>query len=92
MGTVVNLPHDYLISQPWVPPGADEKTDNTDAAANRRSRLSSRAFKEPTTGTYVYRFTPDPSLKGRRVLADFEGIMLVGDVWLNSEHIGKVAY
>ena len=92
VGTVVNLPHDYLISQPWVPPGADEKTDNTDAAANRRSRLSSRAFKEPTTGTYVYRFTPDPSLKGRRVLADFEGIMLVGDVWLNGEHIGKTDY
>lgn len=91
-GHTVNLPHDFLISQPWVPPGADENVDLSDASANRRSRLSARAFKEPTTGTYYYRFTPDEALRGRRVLVDFEGIMLVGDVWLNGEHIGKTDY
>ena len=31
-------------------------------------------------------------LKDRRVLLDFEGIMLVGDVWLNGQHIGGTDY
>ena len=42
----------------------------------------------------VYRrtITPDTSLKGRRVLLDFEGIMLVGDVYLNGQRIGGTDY
>ena len=32
------------------------------------------------------------SWKGKRVVLDFEGILLVGDVWLNGERIGGTDY
>ena len=43
---VVDVPHDFQIEQPWVAPAADEKADNTDVAANIKSRLSSRGFAD----------------------------------------------
>ena len=89
---VVDLPHDYQIEQPWVAPAADEKADNTDVAANIKSRLSSRGFKEMGTGWYRYHFTPADSLRGRRVLIDFGGMMYVGDVYLNGQRIGGTDY
>lgn len=88
----VNLPHDFQISQPWVSPSKDEKADNSDAASNVRSRLSARAFKEMGIGWYRKSFTPDASWRGKRVLVDFEGIMLVGDVYLNGERVGGTDY
>lgn len=88
----VDLPHDFQISQPWVAPGKDERADNSDMAANVKSRLSARGFKEMGTGTYQKTLTPDEAWKGKRVLLDFEGIMLVGDVWLNGKHVGKTDY
>ena len=88
----VNLPHDYLIGQPWGEPSADEKPDSSDRAANFKSRLSARAFKEPVKGEYTMKLTPDDSWNGRRVLLDFGGIMLVGDVYLNGERIGGTDY
>ena len=89
---VVDLPHDFQIEQPWVAPAADEKADNTDPAANIKSRLSSRGFKEMGKGWYRYHLTPADSLRGRRLLLDFGGIMYVGDVYLNGEHIGGTDY
>lgn len=88
----VDLPHDFLISQPWVAPGEGEGADNSDEGANVRSRLSSRGFKEMGVGWYRLRFTPDEALRGRRVLIDFEGMMLVGDAWLNGHPIGGTDY
>ena len=88
----IDVPHDFQISQPWVPPAADEKADNTDVAANIKSRLSARGFKEMGTGYYRRTIIPAASLKGRRVLLDFEGIMLVGDVYLNGQRIGGTDY
>lgn len=88
----VNLPHDFQIQQPWVEPSADEKPDLTNSMANVVSRLSSRGFKEMGKGTYRKVFTPDESWKGRRVLLDFEGIMFVGDAYLNGQPIGKTDY
>lgn len=38
----VRLPHDFLVEQPWVAPAKDEKADNSDLAANVKSRLSAR--------------------------------------------------
>jgi beta-galactosidase len=61
-------------------------------AANIKSRLSARGFKEMGLGYYRRTITPDASLKGRRVLLDFEGIMLVGDVYLNGQRIGGTDY
>ena len=88
----VDVPHDFQIEQPWVAPAADEKADNTDAAANIKSRLSSRGFKEMGKGYYRYLLTPDAALKGRRVLLDFEGIMYTADVMLNGQRVGGTDY
>ena len=89
---VVDLPHDFQIEQPWVAPAADEKADNSDVAANIKSRLSSRAFKEMGQGWYRYHLTPHDSLKGRRLLLDFAGIMYVGEVYLNGQIEGGTEY
>ena len=88
----VNLPHDFQIEQPWVAPAADEKADNDDPAANIKSRLSSRGFKEMGKGWYRLHLTPADSLKGRRLLLDFGGIMYVGDVYVNGKHVGGTDY
>ena len=79
----VNLPHDFQISQPWVEPEAGDTGDKSNLMANIASKLSSRGFKEMGEGWYRKSFTPDPSWNWKRVLLDFEGIMLVGDVYLN---------
>ena len=88
----INVPHDYQISQPWVPPTKDERADNSDAASNVKSRLSSRGFKEMGIGWYRKSITPDASWRDKRVVLDFEGIMLVGDVYINGERIGGTEY
>ena len=88
----INVPHDFQIEQPWVAPAADERADNTDVAANIKSRLSSRGFKEMGKGYYRYHLTPDASWKGRRVLLDFEGIMYTADVLLNGQSVGGTNY
>ena len=88
----INVPHDFQISQPWVTPSADEKPDNSNAAANIKSRLSARGFKEIGMGWYKKTIIPPADLKGKRVLLDFEGIMLTADVYLNGERIGGTDY
>lgn len=88
----VDVPHDFQIAQPWVEPSPEERPDDGDGAANFKSRLSARAFKEMGAGWYVKSYTPDASLKGQRLLLDFEGIMYVGDVYLNGERIGGTDY
>lgn len=90
--TTINVPHDFQISQPWVEPSADEKPDVDNPMANIRSRLSARAFKEMGQGWYRKTFTPPADWKNKRVLLDFEGILLVGDVYLNGEKIGGTDY
>jgi beta-galactosidase len=58
-----------------------------DSSANR-----GRGFKTLGTGWYRKTFKADPAWKGKRVLLDFEGIMLHGDVWVNGKKIGGTAY
>lgn len=58
-----------------------------DSSANR-----GRGFKAMGIGWYRKTFKADPTWKGKRVLLDFEGIMLHGDVWLNGKKIGGTAY
>ena len=89
---VVNLPHDFLIGQDWVAPDASERPDNSDAGSNVRSRLSPRGFKEMGIGWYRYELTPKDEWKGKRIVLDFQGIMLVGDVYLNGQLIGGTDY
>ena len=89
---VVNLPHDFLIGQDWVAPDASERPDNSDAGSNVRSRLSPRGFKEMGIGCYRYQLTPKDEWKGNRIVLDFQGIMLVGDVYLNGQRVGGTDY
>ena len=89
---VVNLPHDFLIGQDWVAPDASERPDNSDAGSNVRSRLSPRGFKEMGFGWYRYQLTPKAEWKGKRIMLDFQGIMLVGDVYLNGQRVGGTDY
>ena len=89
---VVNLPHDFLIGQDWVAPDASERPDNSDAGSNVRSRLSPRGFKEMGIGWYRYELTPKDEWKGKRIVLDFQGIMLVGDVYLNGQRVGGTDY
>ena len=89
---VVTLPHDFLIGQDWVAPDASERPDNSDAGSNVRSRLSPRGFKEMGIGWYRYQLTPKDEWKGKRIVLDFQGIMLVGDVYLNGQRIGGTDY
>ena len=89
----VDVPHDFQIEQAWIPPAADEKADNSDAAANIKSRLSARGFKEMGTGWYQRKLRVERlELRGKRYLLDFEGIMLVGDIYLNGQHVGGTDY
>ena len=89
---LVDLPHDFQIEQPWVPPVDGEKANVNDPAANIVSRLSSRGFKEMGQGWYRLHMTPVDSLRGHRLFLDFGGIMYVGDVYLNGERIGGTDY
>ena len=88
----VDVPHDFQIEQPWVAPAPDEKADNNDPAANIKSRLSSRGFKEMGQSWYRLHLTPADSLRGRRLLLQFDGILYVADVYLNGERIGGTDY
>lgn len=88
----INVPHDFQISQEWVAPGAGEQGDANNPVANIASRLSSRGFKEMGGGWYRKTLHADPAWKGKRVLLDFQGIMLVGDVYLNGERVGGTDY
>ncbi|MGE4434130.1 MAG: glycoside hydrolase family 2 TIM barrel-domain containing protein [Bacteroidales bacterium] len=87
----VDLPHDYQIEQPWLTPdywGAG--TEKEDATLEKRVRA--RGFKEMGTGWYRKSFVPKNEWMGKRLLLDFEGLMLVGDVWINGKRIGGSDY
>lgn len=89
---IVNLPHDFQISQPWVTPAESEQADLSNPVANIKSRLSARGFKEMGIGWYSKTIEPDSAWMGKHVAIDFQGILLVGDVYLNGEKIGSSDY
>jgi beta-galactosidase len=51
-----------------------------------------RGFKTMGVGWYRKALTADPAWKGKRIFLDFEGIMLVGDVWFNGVKVGGTDY
>ena len=51
-----------------------------------------RGFKAMGTGWYRKHFKANPAWMGKRILLDFEGIMLVGDVWVNGRKVGSTDY
>lgn len=51
-----------------------------------------RGYKAMGEGWYRKSFPADPAWKDKKVLLDFEGIMLNGEVWLNGEKIVRMDY
>lgn len=84
----VDLPHDFQIGQPWQPPALDDMAEKNETF----TYAAWRGFKPMGVGWYRKTFTPDEAWKGRRVLFDFEGIMYVGDVYLNGQLVGGTDY
>ena len=84
---LIDIPHDFQIEQPWLSPSEGLKI-----SINYGTYGPFRGFKEMGTGWYRKTFVPDTTWKDRRVLLDFEGIMLVGDVYLNGSRVGGTDY
>jgi len=57
-----------------------------------QSAGGARGFKAMSIGWYRKSFKADASWKDKKVLIDFEGIMLTGEVWLNGSKIGGTDY
>ncbi|XAE59000.1 DUF4982 domain-containing protein [Termitidicoccus mucosus] len=57
-----------------------------------KSAKGSRGFKKMGAGWYRKSFKADPAWKGKRVVLDFEGILLAGDVWFNGTKVGGTDY
>ena len=57
-----------------------------------QSAGGARGFKAMGVGWYRKTFKADNTWKDKRVLLDFEGIMLTGEVWLNGIKIGGAEY
>lgn len=51
-----------------------------------------RGFKALGAGWYRKTFKADPAWKGKKIVLDFEGIMLHGEVWLNGKKVGRTDY
>ena len=57
-----------------------------------RSAGGARGFKSHGTAWYRKAFEADSLWKGKRVLLDFEGIMLWGEVWFNGKKVLSIDY
>lgn len=57
-----------------------------------QSAGGARGFKAMGEGWYRKSFAANPDWKGKKVLLDFEGIMLYGDVWVNGKKFGSTDY
>lgn len=57
-----------------------------------KTASKNRGYKAMGIGWYRKTFKANESWKGKRILLDFEGIMLHGDVWLNGKKIGGTDY
>lgn len=57
-----------------------------------QSAGGARGFKAMGEGWYRKSFKVDPAWKSKKILLDFEGIMLTGEVWLNGKKIGDADY
>ncbi|MFT4176987.1 MAG: glycoside hydrolase family 2 TIM barrel-domain containing protein [Luteolibacter sp.] len=57
-----------------------------------KSAGGARGFKAMGEGWYRKTFKADPAWKDKRVLIDFEGMMLHGEAWLNGKSIGTADF
>ncbi|MGD9929385.1 MAG: glycoside hydrolase family 2 TIM barrel-domain containing protein [Mangrovibacterium sp.] len=57
-----------------------------------KSASGGRGFKDMGEGWYRKSFKADPAWLGKRVLLDFEGVMLSGKVWLNGHKVADMEF
>jgi beta-galactosidase len=57
-----------------------------------KSAGGARGFKAMGAGWYRKSFKADPAWKGKRILFDFEGVMYLGDVYVNGKKVGSTEY
>lgn len=57
-----------------------------------QSASGGRGFKAMGTGWYRKSFKADPAWQGKKVLLDFEGLMLFGQVWVNGQKVADIDY
>ncbi|MDR3188850.1 MAG: DUF4982 domain-containing protein [Prevotellaceae bacterium] len=57
-----------------------------------KTARGNRGFKQMSDAWYRKTFEATPEWKGRRILLDVEGIMYVGDVYVNEKLVGKTDY
>ncbi|WP_205746657.1 glycoside hydrolase family 2 TIM barrel-domain containing protein [Duganella callida] len=57
-----------------------------------KSAGEARGFKAMGVGWYRKHFKADAAWQGRKVLLDFEGLMLFGEVWLNGQKVVDIDY
>lgn len=74
---VLDLPHDWSIEGPF-------DVNNPSGAQG--------AYLPTGTGWYRKTFNLPESSKGQKVLIDFDGIYMNGEVWINGHHLGKRPY
>lgn len=55
-------------------------------------KATAQGFKDAATGWYKTTLKADESWKGQKVLLDFEGIGMIGDVWFNGVLVGETEY
>lgn len=72
---MVNLPHDYSLSQDYD-----------------RNLEGESGFKPGGLGWYRKTFTLDPSLKGKSVRIDFDGVYMNSEVFINGHKLGEHPY
>ncbi len=74
---VLNVPHDWSIEGPF-------DASNPSGAQG--------AYLPTGIGWYRKTFTLPESVEGKKVLIDFDGIYMNGEVWINGELLGKRPY
>lgn len=75
---VLNVPHDWSIEEPF-----DPEMEN----GGMQGYLPRRAV-----GWYRKTFRLDPSIRGKRIAVQFDGVHHNSDVWINGRHLGRRPY
>jgi len=85
---MLDVPHDFSIEGP---PGADPAT--MEGPFDRKSPGGTGAGAlNGGVGWYRKTFTLPEGAAGKRVSAQFDGVYMDSDVWLNGKHLGKQPY
>ncbi len=91
---LVDLPHDYSIESPFVPPanstGSNKKRDVGALGLHMGSR--STGYLPGGLAWYKKEFSLPEAYSGKKIQILFDGVYMYSDVWLNGNHLGHHHY